>query len=110
MVKNCFRPQKQGAVVAVLSEAMGNETRPAASKMGAYVTAKFGLQGVVAAAAAEFSWLKAGTVSPGFTETPMLKAFDERFLETVRQTQPEGRFATPEEVAAEIMEILGAVP
>jgi NAD(P)-dependent dehydrogenase (short-subunit alcohol dehydrogenase family) len=108
MIKHCFRPQKKGAIVAVLSSAMGNETKPAMAKMGAYVIAKYGLQGLMASTAAEYPWLSVNTISPGFTETPMLSVFDERFLESMRQADSKGRFSTPDEVSIEIMQLIRA--
>jgi len=39
-------------------------------------------------------------VSPGYTETRMLEAFDPRFLELQRSR---AAFHTPEEVAAQVM-------
>jgi 3-oxoacyl-[acyl-carrier protein] reductase len=80
---------------------MGDRGRGAASGMGSYVIAKFGLAGVLAAAAADYPWLRVRSVSPGYTETPMLAAFDERFLAMQRERAP---FETPEEVASIIVE------
>ena len=73
----------------------------AASNMGAYVVAKYGLAGVLAAVAADYSWLRVRSVSPGYTETPMLSVFDDRFLALQRERQP---FQTPDEVAQQIVE------
>jgi NAD(P)-dependent dehydrogenase (short-subunit alcohol dehydrogenase family) len=99
LVKFCFRPRRAGFAVAVLSRAMGVEG-DASPGMADYVIAKHGLLGVVKAAAAEYPWLRTGFVAPGFTETAMLKAFDERYLEQARAA---GRFSTADEVAAEIV-------
>lgn len=101
LVKACFRPRRTGFAVAVLSRAMGLEgaTSPG---MADYVIAKHGLLGVVKAAGAEYPWLRTGFVSPGFTETAMLTAFDDRYLDQARAA---GRFATPDEVAAEIVAV-----
>ncbi len=48
--------------------------------MGAYVIAKHGMAGVLAMLAADYPWLRVRAVKPGYTETRMLDAFDERFL------------------------------
>jgi 3-oxoacyl-[acyl-carrier protein] reductase len=101
LVRQCFRKRKRGAIVGVLTKAMGDRGRGAASGMGSYVIAKFGLAGVLAAAAADYPWLRVRSVSPGYTETPMLAAFDERFLAMQRERAP---FETPEEVASIIVE------
>ncbi len=101
LVRHCFRKTKRGSVVGVLTRAMGTGIGTAASNMGAYVISKYGLAGVLAALAAEYSWLRVRSVSPGYTETPMLSAFDERFLALQRERQP---FQTPDDVAQQIVE------
>jgi 3-oxoacyl-[acyl-carrier protein] reductase len=100
LVRGCFRRAKKGTVVGVLTKAMGENGQGASSGMAAYVIAKHGLAGVLAALAAEFPWLKVRSVRPGYTETPMLGAFDPRFLELQREKAP---FQTAEEVASEIL-------
>jgi 3-oxoacyl-[acyl-carrier protein] reductase len=79
---------------------MGENGQGASAGMGAYVIAKYGLSGVLAALAAEFPWLKVRSVSPGYTETAMLTAFDPRFLDLQREKAP---FQTAEQVAAAIL-------
>lgn len=109
LVKTCFRKRKQGVVVGVLSAAMGGgHGRQTMPNMGAYVIAKHGLKGLLELARAEYPWLAVRTVSPGFTETAMLDAFDPRFLELMRAQTPKGRFADPEEVALEIVAAIEA--
>jgi 3-oxoacyl-[acyl-carrier protein] reductase len=100
LVRNCFRKVKRGTVVGVLTKAMGENGQGASSGMAAYVIAKYGLAGVLAALAAEFPWLKVRTVSPGYTETAMLSAFDPRFLDLQRDKAP---FQTADAVAAAIL-------
>ena len=73
----------------------------AASGMGAYVIAKHGMAGVLAMLAADYPWLRVRVVRPGYTETRMLEAFDERFLAMQREKAP---FQTPEQVASLIVE------
>ncbi len=96
LVRNCFRKLKKGSVVGVLTSAMGTGLGSAAPNMAAYLIAKYGMAGMLAAAAADYPWLKVRSVSPGFTETPMLKAFDSRFLDLQRM---KCAFQTPEEIA-----------
>lgn len=100
LVKRCFRKHKAGCVVGILTRAMGDDVSPAASGMGAYVIAKYGMAGLLALLAADYPWLSVRSVSPGYTETRMLDAFDPRFLELQRGRVP---FHTPEEVAAQVM-------
>lgn len=100
LVKRCFRKHKAGSVIGILTRAMGTDTAPAASGMGAYTIAKYGMAGVLRLLAADYPWLSVNSVSPGFTETRMLDAFDPRFLELQR-----GRaaFQTPQEIAAQVL-------
>lgn len=100
LVRQCWRPHKDGVVIGVLSQAMGDASSGAASGLGAYVIAKYGMAGLLAVLAADYPWLRVGSVRPGYTETPMLSAFDERFLAQQREKTP---FQTPQEVAAQIL-------
>ncbi len=100
LVRNCFRKHKQGVVVGVLTKAMGTEIGNAASGMGAYVIAKYGQAGLLAALAADYTWLRVRSVKPGYTETRMLSSFDERFLAMQREREA---FQTPIQVAHEIV-------
>jgi 3-oxoacyl-[acyl-carrier protein] reductase len=106
LVRRCFRRHKRGSVVGVLTQAMGDGIHGAAAGMGAYVIAKHGLAGVLAALAADYPWLRVRAVKPGYTETRMLEAFDERFLAMQREKAP---FQTPAQVASLIVtEAIGA--
>lgn len=107
LVRQCWRPRKEGVVVGVLSQAMGGDERGAAPGLGAYVIAKYGLAGLLAVLAADYPWLRVRSVRPGYTETRMLEAFDERFLAQQRAKAP---FQTPREVAAQIVAIVAEVP
>lgn len=101
LVRRCFRKDRQGSVIGILSQAMGDsDGRGAASGMGAYVIGKYGLAGVLAVLAADYPWLRVSTVKPGYTETPMLNVFDDRFLELQRAKHV---FLTPAQVAAQIV-------
>lgn len=106
LVRRCFRKQKAGTVIGVLTQAMGNmhsaeHGEGVASGMGAYVIAKYGMAGMLEILAADYPWLRVRSVRPGYTETPMLQAFDERFLALQREKQ---QFMTPQQVASLIVE------
>lgn len=101
LVRHCFRKHRRGSVVGVLTRAMGDGITGASTGMGAYIIAKHGMAGVLATLAAEYPWLRVRAVKPGYTETRMLDAFDERFLALQREKAP---FQTPEQVAALIVE------
>lgn len=109
LVRRCLRQRQAGIVVAVLSQAMGDETNATGRGMGAYLIAKYGLLGLMRVVAAEYPWLRTGTVRPGYTETAMLEAFDPRFLDGVRGTRPGGRFDAPDAVAREIAATIAAL-
>jgi NAD(P)-dependent dehydrogenase (short-subunit alcohol dehydrogenase family) len=105
LVKAVFRKQRRGVVVGVLSKAMGGASMPAMAGLGAYTIAKCGLSGLLSVLAADYPWLQVATVSPGFTETDMLQAFDERFLAMMREREP---FQRADDVAAEILAAIEA--
>ena len=100
LVRQCFRRRKAGSVVGVLTTAMGSADSPATAGMGAYVIGKHGMAGVLALLAADYPWLRVRSVSPSFTETKMLDAFDPRFLDLQRAKAP---FQTPGFVARQIL-------
>jgi NAD(P)-dependent dehydrogenase (short-subunit alcohol dehydrogenase family) len=104
-IRQLMRPRKQGWIVGILTEAMGDGGQVAKS-MGGYIIAKHGLLGLMKVIDAEYAWLDVKTISPGYTETEMLNVFDNRFLDPMRDSRPEGRFASPGEVAEEIMTLI----
>jgi 3-oxoacyl-[acyl-carrier protein] reductase len=99
-IGNVFRKRKTGTVVGILTRAMGSETQQALKYVTAHVVAKYGLMGLLKCAEAEYPWLRVETVSPDFTDTPMLDAFDPRFVEMLRE---QGKLARPADVADAIL-------
>jgi len=69
-----------------------------------YAAAKAGLAGLTAALAVELAprGITANLVVPGFTDTELVRALDERTRARIDARIPLGRTATPEEVAAVI--------
>ena len=100
IIAKTFRPKKAGTVIGVLTKAMGGETEPTMGEMASYIVAKFGLLGLLKAAKAEHGWLRTEVIFPEFTDTPMLAAFDDRFVELLRE---QGSVSQPEAVAARIV-------
>lgn len=96
LIKQFFRKNKAGAVIGILTQALGSDAHPPATGMGAYVIAKSALRCMLLVCAAEYSWLKVRTISPSFTETKMLDVFDSRYLELIEAQYP---FSSPQEVA-----------
>ena len=101
LVRKVFSKHKQGIVIGMLSDAMGTTEKANLTSLGSYITAKYGLQGLLAVLKAEHPWLDVITVSPNFTETGMLKAFDERFLEKLRSSD---QINSPEVVGQAIVD------
>jgi 3-oxoacyl-[acyl-carrier protein] reductase len=100
-----FKRDRGGFVIGVLTRATDKNEPKAAGGMGAYAIAKCGMAGMLGVLAADYPWLRVRTVSPGYTETAMLNAFEPRFIELMRARVP---FQRPEEVASEIMELITA--
>ncbi|MBX9829334.1 MAG: SDR family NAD(P)-dependent oxidoreductase [Xanthobacteraceae bacterium] len=100
-----FKRDRGGFVIGVLTRAMGEDGQKAVAGMGAYTIAKFGMAGMLAVLAADYPWLRVRTVSPGYTETAMLNAFEPRFVELMRTRVA---FQRPEQVASEIMALITA--
>jgi len=100
LLRNVFRKSREGTVVGVLSRVTGDADAKAMACVGAYTVAKYGLAGLLKALAADYPWLNVRSVSPGFVETEMLRAFDPRFLEMMRRRAP---FQQPDDVAQEIL-------
>jgi 3-oxoacyl-[acyl-carrier protein] reductase len=105
----CLRRQGGGHVLAVLSAAQWPTVAP---HMASYVAAKGGLEALLRAALAELgpAGLRVSVARPGYVETPMLDAFDERFLERARKQSANRRFLQPCEVAGALVAALPRPP
>jgi 3-oxoacyl-[acyl-carrier protein] reductase len=104
IIDDAFRPRRSGTAVGILSSAMGSSDRPAMRQMPSYIAGKYALLGMLMAAKSEYRWLKVETVYPGYTETPMLDAFDSRFIELMRE---QNAVVAPEVVAKQILDLIG---
>jgi NAD(P)-dependent dehydrogenase (short-subunit alcohol dehydrogenase family) len=100
--RHSFRAQGGGHVLAVLSAA---QTPPIAPYMASYVAAKGALETLLHAIAVELgrSGLHVGVIRPGYVETPMLRAFEPRFLARVRDSAPARAFLKPEDIARSLL-------
>jgi NAD(P)-dependent dehydrogenase (short-subunit alcohol dehydrogenase family) len=107
--KHCFRKRREGHIVALLTSALGPPPTP---HMTSYIVAKAALRALLECAGAEFgrAGLRVSMLSPGFTETPMLKDFNDLLLEMARSQSQNGRFLDPDEVAAVVVGALAAPP
>jgi 3-oxoacyl-[acyl-carrier protein] reductase len=103
LVKNVFRKHRRGAVIGVLSQAMGSPIWGAASNMGSYTITKHAMEGLLALLAADYTWLKVDAVRPGFVDTNMLSVFDKRFLEKLRADH---KIADADLIATEVVNLL----
>lgn len=103
LVGRIFRPQKRGIVIGVLSEAMGEPCKASMSSMGSYIIAKYGLLGLLSAAAADYPWLSVDAIRPGFTRTAMLDIFDSRFIDSIEEKTG---IVAPEDIANEVLAMI----
>ena len=80
---------RRGTIVNVLSDAV-NGSPP--KGFAAYVTAKYALQGLTRALASEYSsrGVRVFSVSPGYMETALTSAWDERLQTAVRDSRKDG--------------------
>lgn len=101
LVRKVFRIRKRGIIIGILSDAMGVNDKAGMKSMGSYIMAKYGLQGLLSVIKAEYSWMDVSYVKPGFTDTKMLNAFDERFLELLKES---GSVSDPKTVANSIID------
>lgn len=102
-----FRPAGHGHVVALLTSALGP---PPAPHLSAYLASKAALLSLLRSACVELgpAGFSATALHPGFTETPLLAAFDARLLEQARTRQ--GGFLDPGTVAGHVVEALASPP
>jgi NAD(P)-dependent dehydrogenase (short-subunit alcohol dehydrogenase family) len=106
LIRQHISSLQEGFVAAILSSALaGAGKSKAMSRMAAYTVAKFGLRGVVEAAAGDYVWLRTYCNYPYFTETAMLDVFDKRFLDVLRAKR---KFETPEEVSKRIARFINS--
>lgn len=69
-----------------------------------YSASKAGVHGFTMALAAEIAakGVTANTVSPGYVDSPMIRAVPEGIRDKIRSTIPVGRFGRPDDVAAAV--------
>ena len=98
-----FRKTKNGLVIGVLSESMGEPLNASMKSMTPYIVSKYGLLGLLSSMSAEYKWIDVKTISPGFTESNMLKSFDHRFLDKLKM---DGKINNPSNVANDIFLVI----
>jgi len=101
LVRKVFSVRKKGIVIGILSEAMGVDGMAGLKSMGSYIIAKYGLQGLLSTINAEYRWMDVSYVKPGYTDTKMLNAFDDRFVKLLKES---GKISHPKEVARSIVD------
>lgn len=92
-----MKKQKEGVVIHLLTSAV----KETPARMSSYVAAKSALLGLTQSLAAETGRFNIRVIglSPSFVETDLLKAFPPKLLEMEKQKCPQGRLASPEEIA-----------
>jgi len=95
---------RRGTIVNVLSDAVNG---PPPKGFAAYVTAKYALQGLTRSLASEYSsrGVRVFSVSPGFMETSLTSAWDERLRNAIRDSS-EGGAQDPATVAQGIRQLV----
>lgn len=99
-IKKFLKPKKKGFILFVLSSVMGNFEKASMPSLAGYVIGKYSLAGISSAMGADNKWLKVLTISPGFIDTPMLDAFDSRF---VNQLRIQNKISSPKDIANEVI-------
>ena len=102
--KGCVRGMmkaRQGAIVNIAS-VVGLSGNPGQTN---YSAAKAGMIGFSKSLARELASrnITVNVIAPGFIETDMTRALDERQVEQLRAQIPSGRLGTPEDVAAAVV-------
>ncbi|MBN2561422.1 MAG: SDR family oxidoreductase [Phycisphaerae bacterium] len=102
---NQMLKQEAGGAIVNTSSAAGRVGLPGAA---AYTAAKWAVEGVTKAAAAELvkKNIRVNTVAPAFVETPLTAGVAQNFPEFVQHIFPfqiAGRMAKPEEVASAVV-------
>lgn len=102
--KACVRGMmkaRQGAIISVAS-VVGLSGNPGQSN---YAAAKAGIIGFSKSLARELASrnITVNVVAPGFIDTDMTRALDEKQVEALRAQIPSGRLGTPEDIAAAVV-------
>jgi 3-oxoacyl-[acyl-carrier protein] reductase len=94
---------RYGNIVNVLTTAV-NDLPP--KGFAAYVTSKYALQGLTRAIASEYSTrgVRVFSVSPGFMETSLTSAWDQRLRDSIRQSSP--NVQDPATVAEQVRQLV----
>ncbi len=98
VIRKWLKRRKTGVLGAVLSAGMGDGHKAALKNAPAYIVAKYGLQGLLAAAKADHPWLHTLVTSPGFLDTAMLEGLGSTLVEHLKA---QGLVQPPQQVAEE---------
>lgn len=99
-----FLKQKSGNIVNI-SSVSGIHPLPGQTN---YAAAKAGVIGFTKSLAKEVAPfnIRVNAVAPGFIETDMIAALDEKYRQRLRESIPVGKFGTPDEVAKAVLFLL----
>jgi NAD(P)-dependent dehydrogenase (short-subunit alcohol dehydrogenase family) len=103
LIKKIFKKNKSGKILGVLTDAFDEKHQLHASGMGSYIVSKSAFKTLLEVFSVEYKWLDVYTISPSFTQTNMLKVFDDRYLEMVRK---KSGIEKPDKIAIEIIQKL----
>lgn len=99
--------RRSGQVISVSSAALTRAEQGHASHMSAYVVGKAAQKMLLTEMANEHKWLRVSHLHPAHVDTPMLQAFDARYVELLRHS---GTITAPGQVADQIVELLNDEP
>lgn len=99
-----MKKNKSGLIINFLTAAINNPP----IRMSSYVTAKYGLLGLIKSLNAEIQPFNINIygISPSFVETDLIKNFPEKLLEIEREKQPDKKFIEPEDLAKLVLDIV----
>jgi len=100
-----MKKNKSGLIINFLTETIVDKPP---SRMSSYVTAKSGLLGLTKSLSVELKRFNVSTlaISPSFVETDLLKSFPTKFLEIMRERNPDKNFILPVDIAKVVLKIV----
>ena len=106
LIERQWKQRARGAVLGVLTSALSEDSaEPTSANMGGYIVAKAALRALLQCYRKDYPWLQIALVSPGFTRTDMLTAFDDRYVELLDE---QNKIDEPDVIAIQIVAVFGA--
>jgi NAD(P)-dependent dehydrogenase (short-subunit alcohol dehydrogenase family) len=100
LIKKIFKKNKAGKVLGILTDAYDKKNKMHASGMSSYIVGKSAFETLLEIFSVEYKWLDILTINPSFTQTNMLKVFDDRYIEMIKKRSG---IEDPNKIAMEII-------